>query len=174
MRVQPSSSGSRRCYIGTRPDFRAGAVSSIIRQSPLSSALAPGRRLRALAARPGQLSTLPGCSSLGSCSRSTCAESAHLPPYPQFTCWNRHPHSQETMFYYQLQRTPACGRLPTSDRQIDTTGTPRWLMPVPQGSAARVWAYRRTVWVHLLCVHVLASALSNAMLFFGLQSWDGW
>ena len=41
-------------------------------------------------------------------------------------------------------------------------------LPTAPGSPERMRVYRRTVWVHALCVHVLASALAVLMLLRGL------
>ena len=71
----------------------------------------------------------------------------------------------ETIYYYQLQRTPLGGQM---RYQVSEAPVVTCLTPTPPGSAARRWAYCRAAWVHLLCVHVLASALANVMLLYGL------
>ena len=73
----------------------------------------------------------------------------------------------ETLYYLQLQRTPIGARLSLSPGTKAAALT--CVEPTEAGSVARLRAYRRAVWVHLLCVHVLASALSNVLLLYGLQ-----
>ena len=72
--------------------------------------------------------------------------------------------TNETLYYYQLQRTPTGGKLSSSESSVGCCA------PTKPGTAARRWAYTRAVWVHLLCVHVLASALACVLLLFGVPS----
>ena len=57
----------------------------------------------------------------------------------------------------------------SASHDTPTTGVLACLAPTEPGTAARLWSYRRAMWVHLLCVHVLAAALANSLLLFGLQ-----
>lgn len=72
----------------------------------------------------------------------------------------------ETLYYHQLQRNPIGGRLNAELREERRRC--ECLKPA-RGVAARHRAYRRAVWVHLLCVHVLASALSCTLLVYGTR-----
>lgn len=92
-----------------------------------------------------------------------------------FTC-------NETLYYFQLQRTPVGGRFTAVGTQQPSDALPpssaiaelaRRLAPPATTAQGRRCAYRRTVWVHLLCVHVLASVLVCVMLEFGLIGLGG-
>lgn len=73
----------------------------------------------------------------------------------------------ETLYYLQLQRTPVGARL--SVGPASKSATLVCVQPTAPGSAARLHAYRRTVWMHLLCVHVLASVLADVLLLYGMD-----
>ena len=72
--------------------------------------------------------------------------------------------TNEALYYIQLQRYPTGGHY-SSEGPICGVGC---LASAPPGTAARQWAYRRTVWVHLLCVHVLSSTLACTLLWYGV------
>lgn len=72
--------------------------------------------------------------------------------------------TNEALYYIQLQRYPTGGHY-SSGGAICGVGC---LASAPPGTAARQWAYRRTVWVHLLCVHVLSSTLACTLLWYGI------
>ena len=76
----------------------------------------------------------------------------------------------ETLYYFQLQRTPAGGHMTAGRDKL--TGMLACLAPTQPGTAEQLWAYQRAMWVHLLCVHVLAAALANILLLFGLRPAD--
>ena len=86
--------------------------------------------------------------------------------------------ANETLYYLQLQRTPVGGRFTSVQGSDASDARPplsaagrlvRRFAPPLKAAEARRWAYRRTVWVHLFCVHVLASVLACLMVAFGLQ-----
>ena len=74
----------------------------------------------------------------------------------------------ETLYYLQLQKTPAGGIL-SSSQVTAAAGKFACLAPTAPGTAARRFAYARAVWVHLLCIHVLASALAIVLITKGLN-----
>ena len=75
--------------------------------------------------------------------------------------------TNETLYYFQLQRTPTGGMMSSSESSPLSEISSRCLAP-KAGTAARRWAYTRAVWVHLLCVHVLASTLACVLLLYGV------
>ena len=87
--------------------------------------------------------------------------------------------ANETLYYLQLQRTPVGGRLQvarsrsaSSEEAQDTPLVARLAQhfaPPLTTATARRYAYKRTTWVHLLCVHVLASVVSCLMLIYGIR-----
>ena len=71
----------------------------------------------------------------------------------------------ESLYYYTLQRTPV-GGLISPDTALPLAC--KCLAPTAPGTPARRYAYRRAVWLHVLCVHVLTALLSNTMLAYGI------
>ena len=88
----------------------------------------------------------------------------------------------ETLYFLQLQRTPSGAFSPRrgagggggagGDRSAfpgTKVAALACMEPVAPGSAACVHVYRRTAWVHLLCVHGLASVLADVLLLYGIE-----
>lgn len=68
----------------------------------------------------------------------------------------------ETAFYLQVSRSP------TGNETLLTLSNPKCLPPTSPGSNARLNVYRRAVWVHLLCIHLLTNLLAAALVVWGL------
>ena len=70
-----------------------------------------------------------------------------------FTC-------NETAYYIQVMKTPLGGSKAVSE----CPGLPA----TAEGSVERDLVYCRTMWVHLICVHVLANFLAVCLVLWGL------
>ena len=68
----------------------------------------------------------------------------------------------ETAFYLQVMRSP------TGKSTLATLQNPSCLPPTTPWSPARYAVYRRAVWIHLVCVHVLANALATVLVVWGV------
>ena len=79
----------------------------------------------------------------------------------------------ETMYYMALQRKPTGGDVLAVEDSVASFASRVQpccgVKPVAEGSDERRWVFHRVMWVHLLCVHVLANALALLMVLRGLS-----
>ena len=82
----------------------------------------------------------------------------------------------ETLFYLSVSRTPTGASIDAKKlrAQLSCLGCGSLAAPTEPGTLRRRWVYRRAMLGHLVCVHVLANALSLVVVLFGTCHQQEW
>ena len=78
--------------------------------------------------------------------------------------------TNETFFYRQTLRIPTGQRSGEGEEEYINVGTIFCCESTQPNTAQRDWVYRRTVYVHLMCVHVFANALALTLVIDTAES----
>ena len=68
----------------------------------------------------------------------------------------------ESSYYIQVMKLPSGSS--TGDDRTCCVDTSSLLPPTKSHTPEREWVYKRTVFVHLLCIHVFANALAFVLI----------